>query len=172
MSSGMQPYKKSWPDTPKEPWDRWTEKTKVPVPVDPFAALRPFLQSWSVGFEHHFELLRELQKSAKATTYPPYNIREVEEGVKYEIEMAVAGFSKSDINISVTDGNLVIEGGSKASKDDSYVHKGIAARAFKQSFVLADYVEVVGASLENGILTITLERQVPEDKKPKVIKIK
>lgn len=167
MASGLEQYKKQYP---KEPWDHWNDKPKVPV--DPFATLRPFLQSWSVGFDRHFELLQELQKSAKAATYPPYNIREVEEGVKYEIEMAVAGFSKTDINISLTDGTLLIEGGSKTAKDDSYVHKGIAARTFKQSFILADYVEVVGASLENGILTLSLERKVPEDKKPKVIKIK
>lgn len=165
------PYKK--PDEPWRPWEKEPRQFEKPkAEIDPFNILRPFLQSWTVGFDHQFELLRELQKSAKAITYPPYNIREVEEDLKYEIEMAVAGFSKTDINISVEDGNLIIEGGSKATKDESYVHKGIAARSFKQSFVLADYVEVIGASLENGILTVSLERQVPEDKKPKTIKIK
>lgn len=152
--------------------DVWSKPAETPKPIDPFVALRPFLQSWTVGFDHQFELLQELQKSAKATTYPPYNIREIEEDVKFEIEMAVAGFSKADISISVKDGNLLVEGGSKTTKEEGYVHKGIAARSFKQSFVLADYVEVTGAELENGILTIKLERQLPDEKKPKVIKIK
>lgn len=158
------------PYAPKNEWNhKQLESTK---PVDPFLALRPFLQSWTVGFDHQFELLRELQKENKTVTYPPYNIKEIEEDVSFEIEMAVAGFSKSDINISVKDNTLLIEGGSKTTKEESYVHKGIAARSFKQSFVLADYVEVLGAELENGILTVKLERQLPEEKKPKVIKIK
>jgi molecular chaperone IbpA len=104
--------------------------------------------------------------------YKNYNIKEVEEDTKYEIEMAIAGFAKEDITISVKENSLVVEGGSKKTKDESYVHKGIAARTFTQSFVLGDYVEVTNAKLENGILTISLDRKVPEEKKPKTIKIK
>lgn len=159
--------------TYKEPWDKPKSIALEPKPLpDPFTLLRPFLQSWTVGFDHQFALLQELQKSSKAVTYPPYNIKEVEDGIKYEIEMAVAGFSKEDLTISVEDSNLKIEGGSKKTKDESYVHKGIAARTFTQSFVLGEYVEVTNAKLENGILTISLDRKVPEEKKPKVIKIK
>jgi molecular chaperone IbpA len=151
----------------------WTTKRPAPVtPPDPFALLRPFLQSWTVGFDHQFELLEDLRKNAKTTTYPPYNIKEIEEGSCYEIEMAVAGFAKEDVTISVQDSTLTVSGGSKESKADTYVHKGIAARTFEQKFGLAEYVEVSNATLENGILTITLKRELPEEKKPKVIEIK
>ena len=162
MASGMTSHSQ-WPEN----------KTLTPIPqADPFVLLRPFLQSWTVGFDQQFEILHKLQKANKSTTYPPYNIKEITEGVKYEIEMAIAGFSKEDVTLTIVDGNLKVEGGSTESKSDTYVHKGIAARTFVQSFVLADYVEVIGATLINGILTISLERKLPEEKKPKTIKIK
>lgn len=164
-----QPYKK-----PDEPWNPREKEYRFEKPkaLDPFITLLPFFQSWTVGFDRHLELLKELQKFGKPDGYPPYNIKEVEPDHKYEIEMAVAGLSKEDITISITNGKLLVEGDAKSSDEDSYVHKGIAARAFSRSFILADYVEIIGASLENGILTVSLERKVPEDKKTKTIKIK
>ena len=144
---------------------------KTLTPPDPFALLRPFLQSWTVGFDHQFDLLKELQKSSKSSTYPPYNIKEIIEGYEYEIEMAVAGFSKEDIKISLENGSLKVEGGAKENKSNTYVHKGIAARTFVQRFVLAEYVEVDSASVENGILIIKLIRNIPEEKRPKIIEI-
>lgn len=161
----IMPYNKKYPD-----YD-WHKSDKPATPPDPFALLRPFLQSWTVGFDEQFQLLEDLRKSAKTVAYPPYNIKEIEEGSCYEIEMAVAGFSKEDINLTVEDRTLKVEGGSKDSKSENYVHKGIAARAFTQTFALGEYVEVTGADLKNGILTITLERNLPEEKKPKVIEI-
>ncbi len=157
---------------PKYPEHDWNRKQPSAQIQDPFSMLRPFLQSWTVGFDHQFELLHQLQKSNKSTSYPPYNIKEIEAGCCYEIEMAVAGFTKDDIEISLQDGKLMVESGSPESQSENYVHKGIAARAFSQSFALAEFVEVKGAQLENGILTITLEREIPEEKKPKIIKIK
>lgn len=139
--------------------------------IDPFEALRPFLESWTVGFDRQFTLLEDLRRNSKSVTYPPYNIKEVEEGVEYEIEMAVAGFSREDIDITVQDNSLRVEGGSPESKSENYVHKGIAARTFVQTFALADYVEVKEARLENGILTISLIRELPEEKRPKIIEI-
>lgn len=155
--------KNSYPD-----YNRWSEK---PKPIDPFDVLRPFLESWTVGFDRQFTLLEDLRKNAKSVAYPPYNIKEIEEGVEYEIEMAVAGFTREDIKITIQDNSLKVEGGSKESKSDTYVHKGIAARTFLQTFALADYVEVKEATLENGILTISLIRELPVEKQPKIIEI-
>lgn len=149
-------------------YDRWTEK---PKPADPFDLLRPFLESWTVGFDKQFSMLEDLRKNSKSVAYPPYNIKEVEEGVEYEIEMAVAGFTREDIKITQEGNSLKVEGGSKESKSENYVHKGIAARTFLQTFALADYVEVKEATLENGILTISLIRNLPEEKRPKIISI-
>lgn len=154
--------KDSYPDY------RWNEKSK---PADPFALLRPFLESWTVGFDQQFNLLEDLRKNSKSVAYPPYNIKEIEEGVEYEIEMAVAGFTRDDIKITQEGNSLKVEGGSKESKSENYVHKGIAARTFVQTFALADFVEVKHAALENGILTISLIRNLPEEKQPKIIDI-
>lgn len=156
---------------PKDPYG-WESKKPV-TPPDPFSLLRPFIDSWTIGFDNQFELLEQLQKATKnRSTYPPYNIKELVEGEKYAIEMAVAGFVKDDIKISLHEGELLILGvPNKESKSDNYVHKGIAARSFEQSFALAEYVEVDSASLDNGMLTIVLVRNVPEEKKPKVISI-
>jgi len=153
------------------PDKEWSTHTKVITPPDPFALLRPFLHSWTVGFDDQFTLLEQLRKDSKSVAYPPYNIREVSDD-KFEIEMAVAGFSKSDIVLTIKEGVLMVEGGSKESKSDNYIHKGIAARTFEQKFALGEYVEVKGATMENGILTIFLEREIPEEKKPKIITIK
>ena len=154
---------------PDHDWNK-KEATRPPqTPADPFTLLRPFLQSWTVGFDQQFEYLQQLQKAVKPS-YPPYNIKEIEEGCCYEIEMAVAGFSKDDISITLQDGQLLISGKTAGDKSN-YVHKGIAARSFEQSFALAEYVEVVDAKLDNGMLIVTLEKNLPEDKKPKVIEI-
>lgn len=165
------PYPK-YPDWKKksEMWEAKVHKPPAP-PANPFDLLRPFLESWTVGFDRQFNLLEDLRKSSKSVAYPPYNIKEIEEGVEYEIEMAVAGFSREDIKITMEENSLKVEGGSKESRSDNYVHKGIAARTFVQTFALADYVEVKEATLENGILTISLIRNLPEEKQPKVIKI-
>lgn len=166
MASYPVPYK-GWQET-----DKWQKPhLSTPKPINPFDALRPFLESWTVGFDRQFSLLEELKNNAKSVAYPPYNIKEIEEGKSYEIEMAVAGFKKDDIEITLEDGSLKIEGGSKESKSDTYVHKGIAARTFVQTFALAEYVEVEKATLEDGILTISLIRNLPEEKRPKVIDI-
>ena len=156
-------YSYKYPD-----YTNW-EKSK---PIDPFDILRPFLESWTVGFDRQFTLLEDLRRrSSKPSTYPPYNIKEVIEGVEYEIEMAVAGFRREDITITLQENSLKIEGGSKESKSENYVHKGIAARTFLQTFALADYVEVKKATIGDGILTISLIRNLPEEKQPKIIEI-
>jgi HSP20 family molecular chaperone IbpA len=119
-----------------------------------------------------FEQLEQLvQRSAKSSGdgYPPFNIEAVAENA-YRITLAVAGFREEDMTITVEDRQLVIRG--RQADDDSgrvFLHRGIAARAFQKSFVLADGVEVAGAALENGLLHIDLHRAVPE---PVIQKIK
>ena len=116
----------------------------------------PFL----LGFE---QLDRLVERTAKSSDgYPPYNIEQKSEHA-YRITLAVAGFAEEDLSITLEDSQLVVRG---RQKDDSegrvYLHRGIAARQFQRSFVLADGVEVAGADLENGLLHVDLQRAVPE----------
>ena len=103
--------------------------------------------------------------------YPPYNVIK-EDDDTYIVEIALAGFDKSDLSVTVDNGNLIVKG-EKENKDDvEFTHKGIATRSFTRSFALGEFMEITGAEFENGMLSITVERIVPEEKKPKSIKIK
>lgn len=107
----------------------------------------------------------------KLDTYPPYNLVKHSDD-EYVIELSVAGFAIEDINITVDNQKLVVTGDNKnVSNEATYIHKGIASRGFTRQFYLAEYIEVVNATIVNGILIINLEKVVPEDKKPKTIKI-
>ena len=112
----------------------------------------PFL----LGFEH---LERLLERTAKAAGdgYPPYNIEQSGED-RLRITLAVAGFSREELNVTVEDRQLFIRGKQSETNDRNFLHRGIAARQFQRAFVLAEGIEVVGASLENGLLSIELER--------------
>ena len=138
---------------------------------DNFNQLTPF----AVGFERHFNRLSDyVEHNATSTGFPPYNIQKVED-FKYEIEMALAGFSKDDLEIEKADGVLSIRSTKESSdkNDDEFtLHRGISYRKFNRKFTLAEDVEVIGASLKDGLLTVTLEQIVPEEKKPKLITIK
>lgn len=148
-------------DTPSKP--------SYTVTPDPFTILNPFLDSWTIGFDRHFRLLEDLKKASKST-YPPYNIRQLKND-KYEVEIAVAGFTKRDLDITVKENTLTVTG-DKESDTGDYLHKGIATRNFTQTFALADDVKVTGAEINDGLLVISLEREIPEHKKPKTIEIK
>ena len=136
--------------------------------------LSPLFRS-SVGFDR----LNRIFDSAfnvdeNALSYPPYNIVRLGED-RYEIAMAVAGFVESDLDVTVTENRLVISGehADEETRDDAtYLHRGIATRAFERRFQLADHVEVVNAALNNGLLTVELAVEVPESKKPKQISIR
>ena len=163
----MTPYevsKKQYKKYPDYDYGKIVEK-----PVDPFALLNPFLSSWTVGFDRHFQLLEELRKASKST-YPPYNIIQVDDEETYLIEIAAAGFTKEDIDIVYKENQLTVSGKKDPDAAD-YVHKGIASRDFEQKFALADDVKVIGAQMKDGILTIRLEREIPEHKKPRTIEI-
>jgi len=126
----------------------------------------------SVGFDRLASMLSSASRQEQGNSYPPYNIRTLGED-HYQITMAVAGFSEEDLDITTEQNRLVVTGERKneAEKDGEYLHRGIATRAFERRFNLADHVKVVSASLENGLLHIGLERELPEAMKPRTIKI-
>lgn len=131
----------------------------------------------TVGFDHFNELFDALSNDQEShKTYPPYDIVKYGEN-NYQIVMAVAGFNQSDITITVEDGNLKVAGKHSEAKpaDDapktSYLHQGIAKRGFKRNFRLADNLKVENAKLENGLLSIDLKQEIPEEKKPQLIPI-
>lgn len=125
----------------------------------------------TVGFDRMQRMLEAATRSEEASGYPPYNIEKLEENA-YRITMAVAGFSEDDLDIEVKDGVLVITGKhDDGERERTFLHRGIAGRAFRRSFQLADHVKVQGASLENGLLHIDLAREVPEAMKPRKIAI-
>ena len=132
--------------------------------------LSPLLRS-SVGFDafdNIFDSVFNLNESSGA--YPPYNI--VKSGNNYTITVAVAGFSKSDLDISVQENELVIKGSTNDSnKKIEFLHRGIAGRNFERKFRLADTIKVTDANYENGLLHIFLEREIPEHQKPRKIEI-
>ena len=132
----------------------------------------PNIAEWTIGFERQWDLLDSLRSSALKTTYPPYNIVKVNED-NYIVELAVAGFSKKEIEVVQKEQVLTISGTKDSPEvETTYVHKGIGARNFKHTFALSEYVDVVSAELEDGILTVSLRRELPEDKKPRIITVK
>jgi molecular chaperone IbpA len=126
----------------------------------------------TVGFDRLFSMLDQLVSVDAAPSYPPYNIERTGENA-YRISIAVAGFTNSDLTIEVKENTLSVRGERKPSEERKadVLHQGIAARSFDRRFQLADGVQVVGATLENGLLHLDLVREIPEAKKPKLIPI-
>ena len=147
--------------------------TKSPLSI--FNQLRPV----TVGFDpifDRFESMFDDNFFANQThqNYPPYNIMKTGD-YTYNIEIALAGFSKKDIDVSYEDGVITVKSIQEAKQDgdqSGVLHKGISKRMFTKSFSIADDVEVKGAELKDGLLTISLERIIPESKKPRTIEIK
>lgn len=132
--------------------------------------LTPLYRS-SIGFDRLASLLdSSLKSDSTMTGYPPYNI-EVLDDKRYGIDLAVAGFDESELDIKVEKGVLTIRGEKKTGVDRKYLHQGIANRTFERKFNLADHIEVTGADLKNGLLTISLLKEIPEAMKPKSIAI-
>jgi molecular chaperone IbpA len=130
-----------------------------------------WVNAYSIGFDRMFDMM----SGAVPTTpnYPPYNIVKHSDD-KYTIEIAVAGFSKDEIDVETKENTLLIESKSRPEGDDDkeFLHKGISNRAFKKAFTISDDVVVNGADMKDGILKIEMERIIPEEKKPRTIKIK
>jgi molecular chaperone IbpA len=123
-----------------------------------------------IGFDPIFRELDQIRNLPARTNFPPYNIVKINEN-KFTISLALAGYKKDEINISLSEHRLIIEGNSKDKADENLIYNGIANRNFRQVFALAEHVEVLSAEYEDGILKIDLENIVPESKKPKNIKI-
>lgn len=133
--------------------------------------LSPLYRS-TVGFDRVFSMLDGLATADTAQAYPPYNIERTDENA-YRITMAIAGFSQEDVALEVKEGVLLIkaEKAGEAKENHEVLYRGIATRSFERRFQLAEYVEVVGASLEHGLLHIDLRREIPEAMKPRKIEI-
>lgn len=126
-----------------------------------------------VGFDDQTKRMQQLHDdmTKNIPNYPPYNIKKVDDN-KYVIEMAVAGFGKSDIEIEMVDEKLMVRGNIRSDESDyPYLWQGIANRAFTRMFALGDHIEVRNAALVNGMLKVVLERIIPEHKKPKKIEL-
>jgi molecular chaperone IbpA len=125
----------------------------------------------TIGFDRLARMVDSATRVDTASSYPPYNIEKTADD-SYRLTMAVAGFSQSELDITVHENTLIVTG--KAQQDDDngrYLHRGIARRAFERRFSLADHIKVTGASLDNGLLHVDLVREVPEAMKPRQIKI-
>ena len=132
--------------------------------------LSPLFRS-TVGFDRLFDMLDAAPQFDSGQSYPPYNIERIDE-THYGITLAVAGFAERDLSVEVRDGVLTVQGKrAEEGEKQAYLHQGIAGRAFERRFQLAENVEVKGAKLENGLLHVSLERLVPEEKKPRRIAI-
>ncbi len=129
------------------------------------------MMGFSVGFDSIFDRFFDMD-TTRDSGYPPYNIRKINEA-QYVIEIALAGFSKDDIEIELTEGNLAVRSKKEeeTNGDDSFVHKGIAKRSFLRSWTLSDDIIVKGADLKDGMLIINLEKVIPDEKKPRLIQI-
>ena len=131
------------------------------------------MDKFFVGFDEQFSRLQKLHDDVTKNipNYPPYNIKKIDD-THYTIEIAVAGFGQQDIDIEIDGDKLVVKGNTQNVEDEDFLFKGIANRAFTRSFALNDQVEVKNAEIFNGMLKIALERLVPEEQKPKKVKVK
>jgi len=133
-------------------------------------AMDLFNDPFFIGFNRDLARLNSAHQT-NSQSYPPYDIFKLDEDT-YRLSIAVAGFTKDNIDVSVDNGTVVIKGEITEVVDAEVVHKGIASRKFARSFALGEYMEVTGADLKDGMLNISIDRIIPEDKKPKTIKIK
>jgi len=123
----------------------------------------------TIGFDRLLNLAETAQRAAE-DGYPPYNIERLAED-RYQISLAVAGFSPDEVSVTAEQNTLTIEGGKPEKAERQFLYRGISTRQFKRQFSLADYVQVKGASFDNGLLRIDLVREIPETMKPRRIAI-
>ncbi len=131
--------------------------------------LAPLWRS-TVGFDRLFNLIDDLLRLTGEDNYPPYNIERTGED-EYRISLALAGFMPEEITLTAEQNMLTVEGHKAEKGDHQYLYQGISARSFRRQFNLADYVEVKGASFVNGLLQVTLVRELPEGMKPRRVAI-
>jgi molecular chaperone IbpA len=137
---------------------------------DPFTQIQSiFNDPFFLGFDNQFVRWEHNKKTT--STFPPYNVKKIDEN-NYVVELAVAGYDRDELEITVDKDTLIIKSNKENDEKSDFLHKGIAGRNFTQTFTLGEYMLVKSASLDNGLLTITIEREIPEELKPKQIKIK
>jgi molecular chaperone IbpA len=164
------PYRARGKANPHDPAGIWPTPKTIPAPkVVTISDLFPSIDRWSIGWSPLLEQLKEM--SAAKVSYPPYDIIDQKNNTTV-IQVAVAGFDRKDLAISVDEQVLIIEGKKKNKvQEGEMVHNGIAGRDFKLTFALAEFYEVESAKVENGLLVIKLFKNIPDEKKPKVITI-
>jgi molecular chaperone IbpA len=123
--------------------------------------------SWTVGFDQFFD---RIESSQSNQTYPPHNVIKHSDNA-FEIAIAVAGFKEEDLTVTLDKGQLRVEGKDTSSKDVEYLHKGIGTRKFEKTFDLAEHVFVKEVTLDCGVLSVKLEREIPEELQPKTFTI-
>jgi molecular chaperone IbpA len=134
-----------------------------------FVSAFPQIESRLIGFDRVFDAVQRVNTTE--ANFPPYNIKKIDDE-NYEIQIALAGFSKAELDITVEDGNLIVKGEQAETSKTEYLHKGIAERNFTRTWSLADTVKVSGSELKDGVLTINLVNKIPDELKPQSIKIK
>jgi molecular chaperone IbpA len=138
--------------------------------TNPFTNLDTwFNDPFFLGFGDQFTRWETNKKTT--SSFPPYNVKKVDED-NYVVELAVAGYDREDIDVTVDKDTLIIKSERENDEKSEYIHKGIAGRNFTQTFTLGEYMIVKSASLDNGLLSVKIEREIPEAAKPKQIKIK
>jgi molecular chaperone IbpA len=133
-------------------------------------AMDLFKDPFFIGFNRELERFNSLSK-VNSTAFPPYDLLKLDED-NYQLSLAVAGFTREDLTVSIEDGSLWITGETTEVTDAEVVHKGIAARKFTRIFELSEYMEVSSVELKDGMLNIRVIRNLPKEKQPKILKIK
>jgi len=134
-------------------------------------AMDLFKDPFFIGIDRELNRFRNASEMAAKQSYPPYNLIKIDED-NYMLTLAVAGFTKKEVDITVNNGTLTITGAISDDDDHEYLHKGIALRKFTRTFALGEYMEVISAEMDNGMLYVSVRREIPEEKKPKQITIK
>jgi molecular chaperone IbpA len=174
MNHNLDNFRDQWDKhkqkSPYDPWDKKKEWEKpAPPKVITISDLFPRLDRLSIGWSPLLEQLKEVTNNKPS--YPPYDIVQLDEETNL-LNVAVAGFTKKEVTVTVKDSVITIEGNKKDKQRGEVVYQGIATRDFKLSLAIAEYWEVTNAQMENGMLTIEFNKTLPEELKPKVIDIK
>lgn len=163
ISKGYTPSTSDW----REPHT----KTYTSPPVAPRTLASFFNDMFFLGFQDQVQRWNDLSNLSKPSSFPPYNLIKINDD-SYKIEIAIAGYGKEDIDITVERDQLIVASKDLADSTSEVIYQGIAQRQWRQKFILGEYMEVKDAVLKDGLLTINIVRNLPEEVKPKVIKIK
>jgi molecular chaperone IbpA len=130
-----------------------------------------FKDPFFIGIDREMRRFRNASELAAKQSYPPYNLIKIDDD-NYLLTLAVAGFTKKEVEVTINNGTLTITGAITEDDDQEYLHKGIALRKFTRTFALGEYMEVISAEMDNGLLYVSVRREIPEEKKPKQITVK